>query len=174
MRQRLGRFVAALLCLTLCGCGYHAAGKSDLLPTDVRTIAIPGFQNFTQTYKLEQRLTQAVVHEFLGRTRYRILNTASKSADATLNGKVLYSYVYPLTYDTQTGRVATVQVTIGASVTLADRDGRVLYSNPNYSFQDQYQLSQDVASFFQEESPALDRLSRDFARTLVSNILEGY
>lgn len=166
--------LAALFCLALCGCGYHTAGKSDLLPTDIQTIAIPGFQNFTQTYKLDQRLTQAVVHEFVGRTRYRIVNTASKDADAILNGKVIYSYVYPVTYDTQTGRVATVIVVIGASVTLTDRDKRVLYSNPNYSFQDQYQLSQDVATFFQEESPALDRLSREFARTLVSNILEGF
>ncbi len=168
------RPLVALLCLALYGCGYHTAGKSDLLPTDIQTISIPGFQNFTQTYKLEQRLTQAVVHEFLGRTRYRVVNTATKNADATLNGKVIYSYVYPVTYDTQTGRVATVVVMIGASVTLTDRDGRVLYSNPNYTFQDQYQLSQDVTTFFQEESPALDRLSREFARTLVSNILEGF
>ncbi len=173
MRKRLGAPVA-LLCLALCGCGYHAAGKADLLPTDIQTIAIPDFQNLAQSYKLDQRITQAVVHEFLGRTRYHIVNSPGRGADATLIGKVLYSYVYPLTYDTQTGRVATVEVAIGASVTLSDRSGRVLYTNANYSFQDQYQLSQDVAEFFQEESPALDRLSRDFARTLVSNILEGF
>ncbi|HZU44138.1 MAG TPA: LptE family protein [Terriglobales bacterium] len=164
----------ALLCLALCSCGYHTSGKADLLPTDVQTIAIPGFQNQTRTYKIDQLLTQAVVHEFVGRTHYRITNTTGHGADANLKGTVTYCYVYPVTFDTATLRVATVEVVIGASVTLTDRDGRVLYSNPNYSFRDQYELARDVATFFQEESPALDRMSRDFARTLVSNILEGY
>jgi len=50
----------------------------------------------------------------------------------------------------------------------------VLFENPNYSFHDQYQISHDIASFFEEESPAVDRLSQDFARTLVSNILEAF
>lgn len=166
--------VLALLCLAPVGCGYHAAGKADLLPTDVQTIAIPSFVNNTQSYKLEQRLTQAVVHEFLGRSRYRIVNEAEKGADAILRGTVTVSYVYPVTFDTQTGRVETVQVVIGASVTLSDRQGNVLFANPNYIFRDQYQLSQNIATFFQEETPTLDRMSRDFARTLVSNILEGY
>ena len=168
------RPLVALLCLACWGCGYHTAGKADLLPTDVQTIAIPAFQNQTRTYKIDQLLTQAVVHEFLGRTRYHIFNNSGHEADANLKGIVTYCVVYPVTFDTATLRVATVEVVIGANVTLTDRDGRVLYSNPNYSFRDQYELARDVATFFQEESPALDRLSRDFARTLVSNILEGY
>ena len=173
MTKSLRPVAAMFLCFALAGCGYHAEGKADLLPTDLRTIAIPAFQNQTQTYKIEQRLTEAVVHEFLGRSRYRIVNTP-QGADAILRGTVTQSYVYPVTYDTQTGRVATVAVTIGASVTLTDRDGHILYSNARYTFRDQYQLSRDIASFFQEETPALDRMSRDFARTLVSNILEGF
>ena len=173
MKKSLRPPAALMLCLALAGCGYHAAGKADLLPTDIRTIAVISFQNQTQTYKIEQRLTEAVVHEFLGRSRYRIVNTA-QGADAVLRGTVTQSYVYPVTYDTQTGRVATVAVTIAASVTLTDRDGHTLYANPGYTFRDQYQLSRDIASFFQEETPALDRMSRDFARTLVSNILEGF
>ena len=43
------------------------------------------------------------------------------------------------------------------------RDGRVLYSNPNYVFRDQYQISNELASFFEEQGPALDRLQRDFS-----------
>jgi hypothetical protein len=50
----------------------------------------------------------------------------------------------------------------------------VLFENPSYLFHDQYEISRDLTSFFQEDSPAVDRLSRDFARTLVANILEAY
>ena len=174
MIRFLRPLAALLICLALAGCGYHAAGKADLLPTDLRTIAIPTFQNQSQTYKIEQRLTEAVVHEFLGRAHYQIVSDPKQGADAILHGSVTYSYVYPVTYDTQTGRVATVEAVIGAKVVLNDREGHILYSNGNYVFRDQYQLSRDVASFFQEETPALDRMSRDFARTLVSNILEGF
>jgi hypothetical protein len=41
-------------------------------------------------------------------------------------------------------------------------------------FRDQYQLSNDLSTFFEEDTPTLQRMSRDFARTLVSNILEGF
>jgi outer membrane lipopolysaccharide assembly protein LptE/RlpB len=174
MRKFVPPLPVLLICVALAGCGYHAAGKADLLPTDLRTIAIPTFQNQTQTYKIEQRLTEAVVHEFLGRAHYQIVSDAKQGADAVLRGTVTNSYVYPVTYDTQTGRVATVEAVIVANVVLNDRQGHTLYSNANYVFRDQYQLSRDVASFFQEETPALDRMSRDFARTLVSNILEGF
>jgi hypothetical protein len=50
----------------------------------------------------------------------------------------------------------------------------VLYQNPAYLFREQYEVSQDLSSFFEEDSPAFRRLSQDFARTLVSNILEGF
>ena len=80
----------------------------------------------------------------------------------------------PLTYDTSTGRAASVLVVVSMSVTLSDRGGKVLYQNPSYLFREQYEVSQDLSSFFEEDSPAFRRLSQDLARTLVANILEGF
>ena len=57
---------------------------------------------------------------------------------------------------------------------LIHRQGKVLYENPAYLFREEYQVSQELSSFFEEDSPALERLSREFARTLVSNVLEGF
>jgi hypothetical protein len=87
---------------------------------------------------------------------------------------VLSTYTAPLTYDSQTGRASTVLVTVSMKVSLTDKQGKVLYQNPSYLFREQYQVSQEPSSFFEEDSPALERLSREFARTLVSNILEGF
>jgi hypothetical protein len=67
-----------------------------------------------------------------------------------------------------------MEVTVTVAVKMVARDGKVLYENPNYVFREQYQVSREITSFFEEESPALQRLSGDFARTLVSNILEAY
>jgi outer membrane lipopolysaccharide assembly protein LptE/RlpB len=160
-------------CLSTVGCGYHTAGHANLLPSDLRTIAIPAFVNQTQTYRVEQSLTASVVQEFVTRTKYHITADPS-SADATLHGVVLSTYTTPLTYDTKTGRASSILVIVSMSVSLKDRQGRVLYGNPAYTFREQYQVSQELSSFFEEESPAFQRLSRDFARTLVSNVLEAF
>ena len=158
----------------LAGCGYHTAGHAGQLPESVKTIAIPAFKNETLTYRLDQMLTAATVREFTTRTRYRIINNAGDDADATLQGTVLSSVATPLTYDSNTGRTASVLVVVSMRVVLTGRDGKVLYQNPQYVFREQYEVSQDLSSFFEEDSPAFRRLSQDFARTLVSNILEGY
>ena len=156
------------------GCGYHTAGHVAQLPANLKTIAIPAFKNETLTYRIEQMLTASVVREFTTRTHYRILNDPSEDADATLRGTVLSTTASPLTYDTATGRAASVLVVVSMKVTLTDRNGKVLYQNPAYLFREQYEVSQDLTSFFEEDSPAFRRLSQDFARTLVSNILEGF
>jgi outer membrane lipopolysaccharide assembly protein LptE/RlpB len=168
------RMLAALaVCALTAGCGYHTAGHTNLLPSDLRTIAVPAFVNQTQTYKIEQTLTGAVVQELATRTKYRVTSDAG-SSDAILRGTVLSTHTTPLTYDTKTGRAASVLVIVSMSVSLADRQGRVLYENPAYTFREQYQVSQELSSFFEEDSPAFQRLSHEFARTLVSNILEAF
>jgi outer membrane lipopolysaccharide assembly protein LptE/RlpB len=156
------------------GCGYHTAGHAVDVPESLQTIAIPAFKNDSNTYRIEQILTADVVREFATRTRYQILHEASEDADATLQGTVLSTSATPLAYDTTTGRAASVLVVVSISVKLTDRHGKVLYQNPQYLFREQYELSQDLTTFFQEDSPALHRLSRDFGRTLVANVLEGF
>ena len=162
------------LALALSGCGYHTAGHVTTIPSNVQTIAIPSFVNQTQTYKIEQTLTAAVVREMVTRTHYHVVNSTAETADATLSGTVLSTYTAPLTYDSQTGRAASVLVTVSMKVALTDKQGKVLYQNPSYVFREQYQVSRELASFFEEDSPALQRLSQEFARTLVSNVLEGF
>jgi outer membrane lipopolysaccharide assembly protein LptE/RlpB len=172
MRKRLW-LVLALFAISA-GCGYHTAGHAAQLPENVKTIAVPAFTNETTTYRIEQLLTAAVVREFTTRTHYHILNDPSEAADATLRGTVLSTAASPLAYDTASGRAASVLVVVSMRVTLADRSGKVLYQNPAYLFREQYEVSQDLKSFFEEDTPASRRLSQDFARTLVSNILEGF
>jgi outer membrane lipopolysaccharide assembly protein LptE/RlpB len=171
------RACLVILCQTLViasGCGYHTAGHKAQLPENVKTIAVPAFVNETTTYRIEQMLTASVVREFATRTHYHILNDPSEAADATLHGTVLSTSASPLTYNSTTGQAASVLVVVSAKVALTDRQGKVLYQNPSYLFREQYEVSQDLTSFFEEDSPAFRRLSQDFARTLVSNILEGF
>jgi len=166
--------LALAMSLAALGCGYHTVGHAHALPQNVRTIAVPGFVSQSPTFRVEQVMTDAVVREFNTRTQFHMIHEANTDVDAVLKGTVLSATATPLAYDSKTGRAASVLVTVSMQVILTDRDGKVLFQNPSYLFHEQYELSRELSSFFEEDSSAMDRLSRDFARTLVANILEGY
>jgi outer membrane lipopolysaccharide assembly protein LptE/RlpB len=168
-------------CLLFTGCGYHTLGSAAHLPDTVHTLAVPIFKNKTQIYHTEVAMTQAVVREFSNRTRLHVIPDPD-GADATVSGTILYESIQPLTYrtdtTTQAGQTTSVTssflITINANVVVTDRNQRVLYQHNNYVFHEQFETTADVNSFIEEDSPAVQRLSRDFAQTLVSDILESF
>lgn len=166
--------VAALTFQFLAGCGYHIAGHSNALPPTIHTIAIPALENKTTSYRLEQKLTAATVHEFLAQTKFRVVSNPA-DGDAVLRGKVLSLEAVPLLFDTTTGRATTMLVTVKCEVTLTERaTDKVLYHTDNFVFRNEYEISTDLKSFFEEQDPALDRLARDFATRLVAAVIENY
>ena len=179
MRNRLcSRSLIAILALAtaliLVGCGYHVAGRSSALPSEWKTVAIPAFKNDTTRYRIEQRFTAAVIRQFLQRTKYRIVQDPT-SADAVLHGEVLSIETNPMLFNATTGQVTTMLVTVHTKVELIDNQSqKTVYQNNDMVFRDQYQISSDVQSFFEEQDPALERMSRDFAAQLVSNVTENF
>lgn len=174
-KSELALVASTILAFTLAAssCGYHTAGKAVRIPPYVKTLAVPAFVNQTQTYRIEAMLTEAVVREFNTRTHYRIVSDPN-GADAVLRGWVTGTQLAPLTYDSNTGRASSALVTVNMRVVLTDSNGKILYENSNYTYREQYQVSRELSSFFEEQGPAMQRLSTDFARTLVSNVLEMY
>jgi hypothetical protein len=181
MRGLLVLLGASLLGVS--GCGYHTLGSAAHLPGTVHTLAVPIFKNKTQFYHTEIPMTQAVVREFTDRTRLTVSPDSADAADATVTGTIISESVQPLTYRTETTTVNAGQttsvtssflVTISVNVLVTDRDNRVLYQHNNYVFHEQFETTTDLASFIEEDSPAVERLSRDFAQALVSDILESF
>jgi outer membrane lipopolysaccharide assembly protein LptE/RlpB len=174
------RFVclAAVFGAFLTGCGYHVAGRGSSLPRTIHTIAVPAIENKTTSYRIEQRLTAATVHEFLAKTQFRVVPDPA-NADAVLRGKVLSLEAVPILFDTDpttnSVRATLLLVTVKCEVTLTDAaTQKILYHTDNFLFRNEYQLSTDVATFFAEQDPALDRLAQDFAARLVASINEAY
>jgi outer membrane lipopolysaccharide assembly protein LptE/RlpB len=160
--------------LAAVGCGYHVAGHASSLPSEWTDIAIPAFKNDTTTYRIEQRMTEAVIREFITRTKYRVVQDP-KSADGVLHGEVLSIETDPVLFQATTGEVTTMLVIVHTKVELVDnKTEKVVYKNDDMVFRDEYQIATDVQSFFQEEDPALDRMSRDLASHLVANVLENF
>ena len=169
-----GRGAVAACLLTTVSCGYRLAGTADLLPDRIRTIAVPAFTNQTSEFKIEQYLTQAVVREFLARTRYHVVSDDS-GADATLFGAVMLFDAIPQNFDPLTGRATSVTTVTRVHVTLFDKhDGAELYSNPDLSHRETYEVSADAESYVNEREAAMLRASRTMAATLVSAVLSGF
>ena len=167
------RLLCLPLLLALTGCGYHTAGRATHLPANVRTLAVPIFATRVQVFHTEMDFTQAVIRELNTRTRYRIANV-DNDADAVLAGTIVSQTVAPLTYDSTTSQTSSYLVTITAKVILTARDGHILYQNDALGYREQYQSTQDLSGFIQEDSPAIRRIARDFAHTLVADMLESF
>jgi outer membrane lipopolysaccharide assembly protein LptE/RlpB len=157
------------------GCGYHQMGAATHVPANVRTLAVPIFASRVQGYNTETIFTQAVVRELNARTSYKILTGGDgKDADAVLEGTILSETVAPLTYDSSSGQTSSYVVSVTAKVRLVAHDGTLLYSNDAFAWREQYQSTQDLSGFVQEDGAAVRRMSRDFAEALVSDMLESF
>jgi len=163
----------AAFVISLSGCGYHTLGAATHLPPDIKTISVPLFISRTEAYHTETVMTDAVIREFAARSRLRVTPDAGAEPDVVLHGTILQETVAPLTYNTSTQQSSSFLVTVVIAVKLTGRDGHVLYENKNYVFRQQYQSTTDLPVYFDESPAAVQRLSRDFARALVADVLES-
>jgi len=154
-------------------CGYKQAGKGKSLPSSIKTIAVPIFQNSSLKYRVEQRFTQAVIEEILKRARALHVVQNPDNADAVLNGDIRAFRASGSILDDR-GRTRVWDVRIIVSVVVRDlKTHNIIFENPRMSFEGEYQLSDDPQSFFNEENPAVDRIAKDFAQSIVTTIMEG-
>ena len=182
--------LCVFVALFLSACGYHVGGTASQMPPGLKVIAVPALKNDTPRYRIEQRMTEAVVHEFIARTKYRIVSSED-SADAVLHGEITSFEAIPAVFDTTptttpnsttvptvnttTARATTMLVSVHVKVSLQEREtNKVLYKNDDYLFREPYEISTDPSKFFDEQGPALERMSRDFAARLVSDVLENF
>lgn len=175
MRKPAGILCAAVLAVFAAGCGYRVGGgASTTLPPSVRTIAIPAFANSTMRYRLTERLPDAITREFIKRTKYRVIED-SGAADAVLTGSVNSYTAGGIVYDPVARRNSAVQVTVNLTVTLRERaTGTVLFNRQNFEVKERYEISVDPKTYFDESDVAIDRVSREVARSVVSAVLENF
>jgi len=145
------------------------------LPKNIKRIAVPAFQFEVQgaRYRVESRFTEAVTREIIKRGRGLKVQGTRDGADAAVEGTIRNFNFSGVLLDRE-GRARVYEVTIVAAVTVRDlRENEILYDNQNFIFRDSFEFSQDPRSFFNEEDPAVERMSRAFAESVVSTIVNG-
>jgi Lipopolysaccharide-assembly len=171
---------AVLVALTpLCwGCGYSLAGRGSFLPEYIRNIGVPAFANNTSVFDLERRVTDHVRAELSGRGKYKVFPTEAGN-DAVLTGEITSVTVAPVTFNSQQ-QASRYAFIMSARVEFKDlKTGKVLWSNPALQFREEYEPAVagsvgDVTAFFGQDTNAYDRIATEFARSVVSALLEAF
>ena len=152
---------------------YKTVKKSEL-PSHIKTVAVPAFQNQALRFKIEHRFTEAVMNELIHRGHGLRVQSEREGADAVIDGVVKSFGFSGVLLDDQ-GRARVFEVTINAAVTVRDQhDNRVLYDNQNFVFRGEFEFANDPRTFFNEEDPAVLRMARSFAESIVSTLINGF
>lgn len=169
------KLVAAVtLIATLSGCGYALVGRGNFLPPDAKTIQVPSFINQSTRVEVEQRVTQAVADELVSRGRLRLV-TSPSDADLILRGTIQSFNVTPVAFNEQV-RATKYQATVTARIELVHhrQEDKVLWKNDQYVFTETYSIDPSAVDAFDQETRAIREIAERFARSLVTNLLEGF
>ncbi len=145
------------------------------LPKHIRIIAVPAFQSEARglRYRVGSRFTEAVTKEIIRRGNGLKVQGSPTGADAVIEGTIRDFSFTGVLLDRE-GRARVYEVTIVSAVTIRDlKENKILYDNQNFVFRDSFEFSHDPRSFFNEEDPAVERIARMFAESVVSTVVNG-
>jgi hypothetical protein len=160
------------------GCGYTLAGRGSFLPTYIKRIGIPLFTNASAVFDLDRQVTERVRTEFIGRggTKYAIVPD-STGVDALMTGTITSVSLQPVAF-TSGNQAARYALTLSASVEFKDlHTNKVIWQNPSMQYREEFALdptSADPSTFLGQDVNAKQRMIDEFARALVSAILEAF
>jgi hypothetical protein len=162
---------ATLFCFALGGClGYHVGPVKPYYLRDVRTIAVPTFENHTLVPRIEVLVTDTVIKQLQQDGTFQI--ASGDQADATLKGEI--DRINRLPARSVRGNVlATTEFNLALVVkySLTGRDGKQLVPSTQAVGQTSFFVSSDVTS---DERQALPLATEDLATRLVSQVSEGW
>jgi hypothetical protein len=175
-RQVLGLALAVAVSTALPGCGYSLSGRGSFLPAYIKVIGVPMFVNSTPVFDVEKQITARVVSEFIGRGKYKVEPTTT-GVDGVLTGEISSITLAPAAFTTDR-QASRYVLTLTARIEFKDmKANKVLWSNPAMQFREEFDVATDVAdpsAFFGQDANALDRVATEFARSVVSAILESF
>jgi hypothetical protein len=167
----------AVVAVASSSCGYSLAGRGSYLPTTIRIVGIPTFENATAQQRIEQTLTEQVRSKFIGRGKYTVINQEA-GADAVLRARIVGFTLQPSGLNQQQ-LTSRYLVTITLKVAFVDlkNPDMPLWSNDALTFKDEYDLGSPNATSgtLIDQSPnVVTRIADDASRTIVTAIFEAF
>jgi outer membrane lipopolysaccharide assembly protein LptE/RlpB len=163
------RTLSAVLLVWAPGCGYTV---SSVLPSYIRTIAIPTFANSTVEHALADDITQALINSFLADRRLRL--ERERDADAVLRGTVLSYRNRVYAYTSQ--EVATqYEILLTVKVSLRDQvKNREIWKEDALSVRTTYSVVPVGSEPAKTEADGRREIIQKLADQIVSRTVQGW
>jgi outer membrane lipopolysaccharide assembly protein LptE/RlpB len=175
--KQLSRLALVVALLAHAGCGYSLAGRGSFLPAYIQRIGVPQFINTTAVFDLDRQITERVRSEFIGRGKWSIV-PEDRAVDGLLTGTITSVTLSPVAFN-QSQQATRYALTLTATVEFKDmRANKVLWTNPSMQYREEFALNPnsalDTTTFLGQDVNARERMANEFARALVSAILEAF
>lgn len=157
------------------GCGYHLVGTSSFLPDELQLLYLDHFKNMSTWSDVDQRLNESLAREWVRRGRFELVEERKK-AQVVLEGVVRGISMVPVALDDR-GRATEYQMTLTVSVQLLDVRGEepeILWEDKAFSRRTSYEVDLSAVDFFDRQIQAMELVSEDLSRGLVTAVLEGF
>ncbi len=168
LRASRFRLLPALL-LIAGGCGYTL---SSVLPSHIKSLAVPVFANSTVEFGIADDVTRAVQDAF--QTEGRLALRPEREADSVIRGTVLLYRNRPFSY-TQDERATQYEITL--AVKLLYRDlvrNRDLWKEDAFSVRTTYNVVTVGSAPAKTEAEARAELVQLLANQIVSRTVQGW
>ena len=165
--SRVSRLATAsiALVLTLSGCSSYR--WTSEVPEELRTIAVPVFENRTPSSELGPIVTQYVLREFQREGTFSI----KRSGDSALEvqGSLVKASREPAAFDRTYGsRASEYRYTVIAEISLINKhSGKVLMNNRRYVAETTFLTRGDLLT---SQHDAASRIANEFARQIVDDV----
>ncbi len=161
------RQAATLACVCmLAGCAQYRFGSN--VPQELRTIAVPVFENASGFPEIDALVTQYVLREIQREGTFKI--APLESASLKLLGKLSKSDTDSLSYDRNYGSMTSeYRYALVAKITLVERgSGKLLIDNVPIKANTTFLTHGDMLTGLQDAGP---RVAKELARAIVDAVL---
>ena len=166
MKRVCKGFALVLPVLAICGCANYRWTSS--VPEEMRTIAVPVFENRTMSAELGPIVSQYVLREFQREGTFSIRRSGASSIE--VQGSIVKAERRPVSYDRAYGsRADEYRYLVTAEVSIINKDaGRVLQANRRYTGETTFLVQGDLLT---AQRNAAQRIAQDLARQIVDDVV---
>lgn len=151
------------------GCGYTL---SSVLPSHIKTLAVPVFANNTVEFGLSDDVTQAIVNGFLADRRLRIVG--EREADSVLRGTIV-TYKNQVFGYTRQERATQYEIVLTVKVSFRDMvKNRDLWKEDALTVRTTYNVVAVGSAPAQTEADGRKDVIQKLADQIVSRTVQGW
>ena len=161
-------FAIAITSALLFSAGCSTYRFSSSVPEELRTIAVPVFENASGFPEIDAVVTQHVLREFQREGTFKIKNI--KDASLKLTGKLIKTDLLPLSIDRNYGsRTSEYRYSLVAEITLIERStGKLIIDGLPIKANTTFLTHGDMLTGMQDAYP---RIAKELSRAIVDAVL---